>query len=130
MYAHAHVPVMGVPPQFTSQQEDVVVFESNADGYNADLRLSCNVTGTPKPEVSWFMGEQPVNTELITNEGSLLIPNITEGEYASRTGVTHHCEATNIIGKTNISATIHSRDISVTYACKNNGLMWMYMFTA
>ena len=114
--------VVGVPPQFNSQQDDVVVFESNADGSNADLRLSCNVTGTPKPIVTWFMGEQPVDRELITDEGSLLIPNITEGEYASRTGVTYHCEATNIIGMTNITATIRSRDISVTYACKNNNM--------
>ena len=112
--------MVGVPPQFTSQQEDVVVFESNADDSNADLHLVCNVAGSPKPIVSWFIDEQQVNRELITDEGSLLIPNITEGEYASRTGVTYHCEATNIIGKTNITATIRSRDISVTYACKNN----------
>ena len=107
------------PPQFLVIQEDVVVFETNADGSNADLVLQCEVTGNPTPTVTWYRGEEQLNSTLYTNtNGALFIPDITEGEFASREGVVYHCEATNTLGAIGYSATIRSRDITVYYACK------------
>ncbi len=96
----------------------MVVFETNADGSNADLVLQCDVTGVPPPTVTWYRGDDPVDASNVLSDGTLLRSNITEGEFASTAGVVYHCEATNTIGEPEFSATIRSRDITVHYACK------------
>ena len=105
-------------PSFNSEQEDVVVFATNADGSNSDLSLQCDVTGNPTPTVTWCRGDVVVDAGFMLSNGTFLAQNITEGEYASTAGVIYHCEATNIIGEPGFNATIRSRDITVHYACK------------
>ena len=53
-----------------------------------------------------------VNSSLILEDGTLSIPNITEGEFASREGVSYYCTATKTFG------TIRSRSVDVFYACE------------
>ncbi len=109
-------------PSFNSEQQDVVVFKTNADGLNADLVLQCDVTGMPTPTVTWYrrdvVADNVVDASNVLSDGTLLIVNITEGEFASTAGVVYHCEATNTIGEPEFIATIRSRDITVHYACK------------
>ena len=105
-------------PSFNSEQEDVVVFATNADGSNSDLSLQCDVTGDPTPTVTWYRGDDVVDAGFMLSNGNFLFQNITEGEHASTAGVIYHCEATNIIGEPGFNATIRSRDITVYYACK------------
>ena len=52
----------------------------------------------------------------MNQEGSLIVPNITEGEYASREGVKYYCVASDNIG---YSVAVRSRTITVYYACKS-----------
>ncbi|XP_064396883.1 hemicentin-1-like [Halichondria panicea] len=111
----AHTEV-GVAPSFNSEQEDVVVFATNADGSNSDLSLQCDVTGDPTPTVTWYRGDDVVDAGFMLSNGNFLFQNITEGEHASTAGVIYHCEATNIIGEPGFNATIRSRDITVYYA--------------
>ncbi len=106
-------------PSFNSEQEDVVVFATNADGSNSDLSLQCDVTGIPTPTVTWYRGDDVVGADFMLSNGTFLIQNITEGDYASTAGVIYRCEATNTIGEPGFIATIRSRDITVYYACKN-----------
>ncbi len=100
----------------------MVVFKTNADGSNADLVLQCDVTGMPTPTMTWYRRDDvvdvPVDASNVLSNGTLLVQNITEGEFASTAGVVYHCEATNTIGEPEFSATIRSRDITVYYACK------------
>ena len=46
---------------------------------------------------------------------SLIVPNITEGEYANREGVDYYCIARDNIG---FEIAIRSRSITVYYACE------------
>ena len=59
----------------------------------------------------------------MNEEGSLIVPNITEGEYASREGVDYYCIARDdIIG---FDVAIRSRSITIYYACKfYNSIMY------
>ena len=52
---------------------------------------------------------------MVNGEGSLIVPNITEGEYAIREGVEYYCIARDNIG---FDVAIRSRTIIVYYACK------------
>ena len=53
----------------------------------------------------------------MNGEGSLVIPNITEGDYASWEGVDYHCIASDNIG---FDVAVRSRTITVYYACECN----------
>ena len=53
---------------------------------------------------------------MVNGEGSLIVPNITEGEYASREGVDYYCIARDNIG---FDVATRSRSITVYYACKS-----------
>ena len=53
---------------------------------------------------------------MVNEEGSLVIPNITEGEYARREGVYYYCIVSDNIGYT---IAIKSRTIVVYYACES-----------
>ena len=52
---------------------------------------------------------------MVNEEGCLIVPNITEGEYASREGVEYSCIAKDNIG---FDVAVRSRNITVYYACK------------
>ena len=62
-----------------------------------------------------------VDFHFVMDDGRLVIPNITEGMYASRQGVLYYCLASNVIGRVdqNYTATIRSRKANVTYSCKD-----------
>ena len=51
----------------------------------------------------------------MNGEGSLIVPNITDGEYASRKGVDYYCIARDNIG---FDVAVRSRTITVFYACE------------
>ena len=51
----------------------------------------------------------------MNGKGSLIVPNITEGEYASREGVDYYCIASDNIG---FNVGVRSRNITVYYACE------------
>ena len=53
---------------------------------------------------------------MVNGEGSLIVPNITEGEYASREGVNYYCIARDNIG---FDVAVRSRNITVYYACES-----------
>ena len=52
---------------------------------------------------------------MVSGEGSLIVPNITEGEYASSKGVDYHCIASDNIS---FGVALRSRTITVFYACE------------
>ena len=98
-------------------QEDVVVYVNNSDGSNMDLALHCEVSGDPTPTVAWFRRGMAVDSQYVLDNGTLFVPNITEGKFARLEGVVYYCTATNTIGQSAYTATVRSRDITVTYAC-------------
>ena len=105
-------PVTDVPPQFTQEPEDTFVFETDASGQPTTLTISCGTSGEPTPTVTWFRSGEEVDSSLVLESGTLSIPNITEGESASRDGIPYYCTATNTLG------TIRSKTVQVFYACK------------
>ena len=54
-------------------QENVVVYETDADGSNADLVLHCEVSGNPKPTVAWFREGVAVDNRYILEDGTLFV---------------------------------------------------------
>ena len=64
---------------------------------------------------NWFKGNQVLSGSMVNGEGSLIVPNITEGEYASREGVDYYCIASDNIG---FNVAVRSRNITVYYACE------------
>ncbi len=102
-----------MPPVFSEEEEEnIFAFEVDENGQATNLTLTCGATGDPTPVITWFREDQPVNEDLVQNDGSLLVVNITEGEYASAGGTQYYCTATNTHG------TIRSRIITVLYACE------------
>ena len=65
---------------------------------------------------TWFREDQELPGTMVNREGSLVIPNITEGEYASREGVDYYCIASENIG---FDIAIRSRTITVFYTCES-----------
>ena len=66
-------------------------------------------------EYTWFRGDQELPGSMVNGEGSLIVPNITEGEYASREGVDYYCIARDNIG---FDVAVRSRTITVYHACE------------
>ena len=97
----------------------MVVFALDAAGNSASLSLQCTATGDPSPNITWFRGGEPLGNEVVMADGSLLIENITEGEDATRGGVSYYCTANNTFG------TIRSRAATVSYACEWEGREWV-----
>ena len=64
---------------------------------------------------TWFRGDQELPGSMVNGEGSLIVPNITEGEYASQEGVDYYCIAWDNIG---FDVAVRSRNITVYYACE------------
>ncbi len=114
--------VVGEPPAFVSQQEDVVVSAEvlvhvPGGDNSANLVLQCQVTGTPTPTIAWFRdGGSLVGAEFVNSDGTLAM-NITEPEQATASGTTYYCLATNSIGLS-LPAIARSRDVTVTLTCE------------
>ena len=111
---------------FGEQQEDVVVHEDvfvDVSGTSVNLMLHCNVTGSPKPTVTWFREGTEISSDGVLLSNGILGLNITtEGNGATREGVIYYCTASNRIGPNNATtATARGRDIRVSYACKFYG---------
>ncbi len=102
-----------MPPSFSEEEEEnIIAFEVDENGQATNLTLTCGATGDPAPAIAWFREDLPVDEDLVQNDGSLLVVNITEGEYASAGGTQYYCTANNIHG------IIRSRIITVLYACE------------
>ena len=101
---------------FTNQHPNVYTFETDKNGNKQDLILPCSIDD-PSPTVNytWFRGDQELPRSMVNGEGSLIVPNITEGEYASQEGADYYCIARDNIG---FDVAIRSRTIMVYYACK------------
>lgn len=99
-----------------SQHPNVYVFEIDEHGNKQDLILPCSIDN-PSPTVNytWFREDQVLAGSMVSGEGSLIVPNITEGEYASREGVDYYCIARDNIG---YDVGVRSRTITVYYACE------------
>ena len=89
----------------------------SSGGVVGNLVLPCGVTGTPTPTVKWFREETELTDNFAVAADGTLVANVTN-EMAFQTGVPFHCEATNIFGADNSTATIRSRNASVFYSCK------------
>ena len=101
---------------FTSQHPNVYIFESDENGHQQNLTLPCSIDAPSSTvDYTWFRGDQELPGSMVNEEGSLVIPNITEGEYASREGVDYYCIARDNIG---FNVAIRSRTVTVYYACK------------
>ena len=90
--------------------------DENGDQQN--MILPCSIDN-PSPTVSytWFRGDQELSGSMVNGEGSLIIPSITEGGYASREGVDYYCIARDNIG---FDVAVRSRTITVYYACESD----------
>ena len=81
------------------------------------MTLTCSIQ-TPPPTVNytWFRDDQELPGSMVNGEGSLIVPNITEGEYASREGVNYYCIVRDNAG-TGLDVAVRSRTITVYFAC-------------
>lgn len=109
-------------PHFTGQHPNVYIFETNAEGKPLDLILPCAID-SPSPTIkyTWFREGQQIPQNMIDSNGTLVIPNITIGIYASHEGVQYHCIAAAMVVTNNgqkYSAAVRSRTITVFYTCK------------
>ena len=84
----------------------------------SNLIIPCGVTGTPTPTIKWFREESELTGNFTVANNGTLVAIITYNDTALRTGVPFHCEATNIFGASNSTATIRSRNVSVSYSSK------------
>ena len=101
---------------FASQHPNVYVFESDENGNKQDLILPCLIDNpSPTVEYTWFKEDEELPGSMVNETGHLVLPNITEGDNASREGVDYYCIAKDNIG---FDVAIRSRTITVYYACK------------
>ena len=116
-------------PRFVKQQHpNVYIFETDAHGNQLDLILPCPVVDLLLVTFTWFREDQQLPQDMMDPYGNLTIFNITEGEYASRSGVEYYCVATKIIGRNySYAASVRSRSISVFYACKLLAVTYSYI---
>ena len=109
-------------PRFTDQHPNVYIFETNVKGSPLDLVLPCSIDyPTPTVQYTWFREGEQIPQDMVDDNGTLVIPNITNGTYASREGVQYHCIATDnlmIDDQQKYLAGVRSRTITVFYACK------------
>ena len=106
------------PPVFASQHPNVYIFKTDENGNKQDLILPCSIDSlSPTVNYTWFRGNEELPGSMVNGEGSLIVPNITEGEYASREGVDYYCIARDNIG---YNVAVRSRNITVYYACESD----------
>ena len=103
-------------PTFANQHPNVYVFGTDVNGNQQNLTLPCPIDA-PSPTVNytWFRENQELPGSMVNENGSFIVHNITEGEYASREGVDYFCIASDNIG---YSVAVRSRTITVYYACE------------
>lgn len=125
---------LGYPPAFLSQPEDIMAESllKTYRGIKAHIIITCNVTGTPTPTITWYRRDSEIisddtyqvmllapNAELslvgLVSDVSLYLNMTTEVD--SREIEILHCIATNMLGET-IVAAARSRDVSVTFTSK------------
>ena len=104
------------PPIYASQHPNVYTSENDESGNPQTLTLPCPIVD-PSPTVNytWFRGDQELPRSMVNGEGSLIVPNITEGEYTSQEGVDYYCIARDNIG---FDVAVRSRNITVYFACE------------
>lgn len=111
--------VIGEAPRL-SQATEVFVHSATFTAFNgsiANLVIHCNVTGIPVPTVTWFRAGNQIDEMFVT--GFTLAMNVTENVEVTRSGVPHHCRATNRIGLNNsLTFTVRSPTILVRYYSK------------
>ena len=121
MFSFLFATVVGTPPSFTMEPPEnrmiVTAALESSGGMMGNLILPCGVTGTPTPTVKWFREETELTDNFAVTADGTLVANVTN-ETAFRTGVPFHCEATNIFGADNSTATIRSGNVSVFYSCE------------
>ena len=117
-------PVTGSPPRFASQHPNVYIFETDENGDQQDLILPCPIDSpSPTVEYTWFRGNEQLPEAMVNQGGSLVVANITEGEFASREGVEYYCVARDNLGYV---AAVRSRTITVFYACESFNLIYCH----
>ena len=90
-----HPSTPGEPPSFTTYPRSQVVLDSTHRP-GSSFTLSCGVSGSPEPTITWRRNGQTLGGE----NGSLLtVNNIVDGEDASVIGVNYTCEAENTFGR-------------------------------
>ena len=101
------------PLNVVRHYSDVYIFVNDENG---NLTLNCSLDNPSSTvEFTWFMGNQELPGSLVNEEGSLVIPRIAEGDYASREGVDYYCVVRDNIG---YNIAVRSRTITVYYACE------------
>ena len=99
--------------------EKVVILDTFQDvnGLMFNLVLPCATSGTPKPIITWFRGEEELDSGAVQTDGRLAI-NVTANE-AARDSTVYYCVATNMVGPdSSTTARLRSRDVIVTHACE------------
>ena len=114
-------PAIGEPPQFMLMPSEVSILPTVFNTFGnrvANLIIVCNVTGTPTPRITWFMGDNQVNEYFV--DGNTLFMNVTEKNMTTfDLEVRYHCIATNMIGpNSSIIAAVRSLDVFVRLQCK------------
>ena len=98
------------PLTFAHQSPNVYTFDQQ------NLILTCAIESSLlNVSYTWFRGDQKLPGSVVNGDGSLIVPNITEGEYASQEGVDYYCIASDNIG---FDVAIRSRTVTVYYACE------------
>ena len=129
---------LGFPPVFLSQPKDIIAENllKTYRGIQAHIIITCNVTGTPTPTITWY--RRGIEINIIFRDGHSLVRlqapnepvvlliglvddmslylNLT-AQVDSRETEYFHCLATNTLGET-ITAAARSRDVSVTFVSK------------
>lgn len=124
---------IGYPPIFLSQPEDITAesLYKTYRGIKAQIIITCNVTGSPTPSITWYRRDR----EIIGNGNTSVMLRAPDEEVISLVGLVYntslylnmtmqvtiretelfHCLATNMLGET-VTAAARSRDVSVTFA--------------
>ena len=88
------VPYRGVAPQFTQRVADQRVQQGQT------VKLSCNITGSPRPIISWFKdGQQLPNDDRYQQTDSESETSLTISEALPTDGGVYECVAKNPAGE-------------------------------
>ncbi|XP_016055428.1 PREDICTED: myosin light chain kinase, smooth muscle isoform X2 [Miniopterus natalensis] len=95
--------MMEVAPSFSRVLKDCAVFEGQ------DFVLQCSVQGTPVPQITWLLNEQPIQYAHSTCEAGVAELHIQDA--LPEDDGTYTCLAENPLGKVSCSAqvTVHER---------------------
>jgi hypothetical protein len=91
-------PIHKEKPLFTEQLKDITI------GLNKQVAMSCVVSGTPIPEITWFKNDQVFANKFVTYENrtaKFLIETTTENSAG-----TYRCQAVNEVGECSTSCNV------------------------